>query len=100
MDSYYTIGNHVRNPVSLNSTYTFLTKREFFSNHIEKFVDYLLFLKYHLNNLNAKAKFKCLFIYNLKKFYCIKDLILSVLAACDDCCDFIDNISIKIISSL
>ena len=37
-------------------------------NHIEKFVDCLSFLKYHLNNRNAKENFKCLFfIYNLMK---------------------------------
>ena len=53
-------------------------------------MDYLLFIQYHLNNLNAKAKFKCLFFnYNLKIFYRIKGLILSVLA-CDVCSDFID----------
>ena len=32
-------------------------------DQIEKFADYLSFLQYHFNNLNAKAKFK--FIFNL-----------------------------------
>ena len=34
------------------------------SSHI---VDYLLFLQYHLNNLNAKAKFKCVFLTLIRK---------------------------------
>ena len=43
-----------------------------------------------------KQNLNLFLIFNLKKFYWIKVLILTVLAACDDCSDSIDKISIKV----
>ena len=42
-------------PLEFTSEILFGIEEKFVPNHIEKFVNYLSFLKYRLNNLNAKA---------------------------------------------